>query len=240
MQEPSMPPEAGSLSSGQAGDESGGVAQLSVYCSLCGRQVLVAPEDVGQEVECPHCQGDFVVPEGGRPVTTPAVVPRVFSDPAEALEFTEAPPEDEELERRQREELDSIRIRQVAHASRSAYRQRSYFIIAAIGLLAIAGQFLWWTFEQIRYAIRQHQHGTFHWGLTLRPAANLIIALFCIRWIPFCLRKAHEYYEEAMRTELDEPDAEPDFELLNDGGQYARSLEELHKLSEMESNTETK
>ena len=231
MQEPTMPQDAASTNSGAAGDDLGALSQLNVYCSRCGRQVLVSPEDVGQVVECPHCRGDFVVPEGGTPVAAPVVVERVFADPAEALEFTEAPPEDEELERRQREELDSIRIRQVAHASRSAYRQRSYFIIAAIGLLAIAGQFLWWLFTQIRDSIYLYHHGKWHWGMSLKPASSLIIALFCLRWIPFCLRKAHDYYEEAMRTELDEPEGEPDFTPLNDGGQYARSLEELHKKS---------
>ncbi len=195
---------------------------LAIACSHCGRPVAVAPDDAGQTVGCPHCGWEFQVPDASALTTAAApVVERVFDDPAEALHYTEPPPEDEELVRKQREELDGMRIRQVTQARRSALRYRSYCLLIAVGMVAIAGQFVWWAVEQIWYA------HAFNWALILRPAANLIIAAFCLRWAWFFVVRSRTYFEEATRTELEEPEGEPDFEPLNDGSQYARSLEEL-------------
>jgi hypothetical protein len=116
------------------------------------------------------------------------------------------------------DELDELRIRQVAMLRRSAYRARSYAMLAA-AVCAIA------TLELPYMAIREVS--AVGWGVW--PIARLMLTIVAFRGMIFFARKAGQLNREALHVKLPEPSTPPDFSTLNDGSQFAKNLDEVRE-----------
>jgi hypothetical protein len=114
------------------------------------------------------------------------------------------------------DELDALRIRQVAMLRRATYRARSYAIIAAVacGVAAI---------EAVFVAIRDVRAI----GWSIWPVVYAIVAIAALYGGRFFLRGAIRLHDEVKRAVLPKPSAEPDFSTLNDGSQIAKNLEDV-------------
>jgi hypothetical protein len=140
--------------------------------------VAVVPARGEQIVACPSCGNEFTVP------AAPAAIDA--QEPAD-------------------DELNGLRIRQLATARRAAYRARSYAIVAATVCLVAAGQFLWHARSS---PVRQ---------LALAATSMVIFAYFA--------RLARRLHEEATRPFTTEPTTPPDFAPLGDGTEGWKRVE---------------
>jgi len=114
------------------------------------------------------------------------------------------------------DELDSLRIRQLASLRRATYRSRSHAIIAAAVCAGLAVQLGWVMLQRIRAD---------GWSLRLMVFALLLAA--CLAGAIWFARRAAEFHRAAQKAGRDEPAAQPDFSTLSDGSQRARNLEEI-------------
>jgi hypothetical protein len=114
------------------------------------------------------------------------------------------------------DELNGTRIAQIAQLRRSAYRGRSWCLIAAVGLMVATAQLI--------YSAIRHLQST-GWGWT--PVGYLLLAglgpVLAIR----CRRRARELGREAARSTLPEPQRAPDFRSLSDGSHQWRNLRDV-------------
>jgi hypothetical protein len=117
------------------------------------------------------------------------------------------------------DQLDASRIRKMAALRRSAYRSRSYCLIALGGCVAGAAEFI---FKAVR---RWPQPSSLRGFLVVAfyLAAAVALLIFCRRLIRLTLA----FHREARQTTLAEPTTPPDFSPLQDGSQTARNLEEM-------------
>jgi hypothetical protein len=115
-----------------------------------------------------------------------------------------------------RDELDQSRIRQLLVLRRSAYRRRSYAIIAMIACAVAAGQLLWMTLDYARTL-----------GWSFRPMLYIAGALLALVGAVHFLRQAIAIHHEARQHTLPDPATAPDFTPLSDGRDTWKRLEEL-------------
>src|SRR5688572_27805126 len=151
---------------------------IAFACPTCGQAVDVPPAADVQYVACPSCGEEFTVPAAD----VPGAITRD-------------------------DELDGLRIRQLATARRAAYRARSYAIIAAAVCLVAAGQFVW--------------------IVKSAPLRYAMLAAFSLAGFVYFARLGRHLHQEATRSTVPEPTGQPDFTGLGDGGDVSKKLEEL-------------
>src|SRR5690242_7635892 len=157
------------------------------------------------EYSCPHCQQTVdvqEVPEHG--VVTCPHCSGEFSLPEPVAE------EDQEVE------LDGLKIRQLSTMRRTAYRGRSYAIIAAAACAVVAVQLIWLSIRHVY---------TIGWGVW--PIGYLLLVPLALWGAWHFLERAQSLGIESKRSALDEPTTAPDFSSLSDGSQHAKNLEEM-------------
>jgi hypothetical protein len=114
------------------------------------------------------------------------------------------------------DELDGLRIRQLATMRRAAYRSRSHAIIALLLCLIAAVE----SILRVARDLMRRQMGWWSVFYLLIAAGGLIGTLFFAR-------RAMALHLEATQTRLLPPTESPDFSSLNDGSQRYKNLEEL-------------
>jgi hypothetical protein len=113
-------------------------------------------------------------------------------------------------------ELDGMRIQQLATLRRSAYRSRSYAVIAMlVCIIAMAQAAL----LLIQYLMR------IGWGWQPILYAMFVVAGAWGGW--FFMRRAMALHREAKQSYLEFPTTPPDFSTLGDGSQRWKNLEEI-------------
>jgi len=166
-------------------------------CPHCGAALDAAPAETTQEIACPQCGGLVAIAEAqheGDGTVADAASPPPSRD----------------------EELDGIRIRQLAAARRAAYRSRSYCVIAAIVCVVAIVQLGWNGVKLLRAG-----------GGTLRPISYFLFAILAAWGVAHFMRKAVEFHREARQSALPEPTAPPDFSTLGDGSERWKNLEDV-------------
>ena len=176
-----------------------------INCPHCAESVQVLRGAAAQIVACPQCGQSFIVP--GLDGTMPAVA----SIPGEGS-FAE---DDRPSTAHRDDEIDGIRIRQIAQMRRAAYRSRSYFLIAVVALAACAGQLIWYAVTSVK------AHQFLSACLYLLGAA--LCAVLAWRWYG----RAETFKQEAERSALEEPKTPPDFSKLSDGSQRYKNLDDV-------------
>lgn len=114
------------------------------------------------------------------------------------------------------DELDGLRIRQLATARRAAYRARSYAVIAGFVCAVATGDLLY--------------HAGRHWytsSISAWTASYLLFAILCAVGTAIAFRRAMEFHREATAPAQLEPSLPPDFETLNDGSRQWQKLEKV-------------
>jgi hypothetical protein len=165
-------------------------------CPYCGREFQAATSPAAQFVRCTQCSQEFVVsPTHGGDESMADDAPK-----------SEPPAGDE---------LDGLRIRQVAGLRRAAFRSRSYCLIAVAGCIVGAA-------EAFYYAILRFSDGRFLWPMFYLLAA---LGLMYLGW--HFARLMIAFHRGARRTRAGEPTVPPDLSQLSDGSQIARNLENL-------------
>lgn len=114
------------------------------------------------------------------------------------------------------DELDGLKIRQIAQLRRATYRSRSYAIIAAAACAVVGVQL------GIMAAGNVRQAG---WGI--RPIAYLLILAGLLALGAYFVGRARELHREASAARLPEPSAPPNFTTLSDGSQQVSNLEQI-------------
>src|SRR5688572_24186871 len=151
---------------------------IAFACPTCGQAVDVPPAADVQYVTCPSCGEEFTVPAAD----VPGAITRD-------------------------DELDGLRIRQLATARRAAYRARSYAIIAAVVCLVAAGQFVW--------------------IVSTAPVRHALFAAVSFAGFAYFARLARQLHREATRSMVPGVTGDPDFTGLGDGGDVSRKLEDV-------------
>jgi hypothetical protein len=161
-----------------------------VVCPTCRSAVLVDPSAIA--LHCDHCGHDFFIE----------------SSSENELAASEAPTTNEA-------ELDAARIRQRMTMVRSAYRSRSYAIIAMIVCVVLVIQSILFALPRLRAR-----------SLPL-AFLYLLFALIGVAGTIYFFRKAIALHREARQSLLDQPTARPDFSDLGDGSERVRNLENI-------------
>ncbi|HEY1923295.1 MAG TPA: hypothetical protein VGG44_11145 [Tepidisphaeraceae bacterium] len=115
--------------------------------------------------------------------------------------------------------LNSTRIRQMAALRRSAYRTRSYCLIA-IGACIVGSA------DLIYYGIQRLSHQSSAIAILIAIAYFLSAAALLIL-ARYFTRLATNFHKEAKKTILEDPTTPPDFSQLQDGSQIAKNLEDM-------------
>ncbi len=167
-----------------------------LVCPECGEEVEVARQEWAQEIICPHCGQLFLV--------------AALDGSTELRESEiETMPETDE-------ELDGLRIRNLAGARRAAYRSRSHAIVVGLACLVGAIQLVIMTVQRTREP-----------GWDVRCVGFIGFAIFGLYGTWFFLRRAMEMHREAKRSALAQTNDPPDFSTLSDGSQRWRDLENI-------------
>lgn len=114
------------------------------------------------------------------------------------------------------DELNGLRIRQLATARRAAYRARSYAVIAGFVFAVATGDLLYHAGRHILSAT------TSAWTW-----AYLMFAILCGVATVIAFRRAIDLHREATAPAQLEPKESPVFESLSDGSQQWERLEEV-------------
>jgi H+/Cl- antiporter ClcA len=115
--------------------------------------------------------------------------------------------------------LNPNRIRQMATLRRAAIRTRSWCVIALIGCIVGAAEFI---FDAIhRWPTPANFHGILVAVHYLLSAIALL--LLAIHFFRLTLR----FHREAQQSALAPPTSPPDFSQLQDGSQIVKNLEEM-------------
>ena len=115
------------------------------------------------------------------------------------------------------DELDGVRVRQIAALRRGAYRVRSYCVVAAAALVVVAVQLCVMAVAFVRAA---------GWGA--RPVGYVMFAGFALLAAGYFARRVLHLTRELRQSAVPTPpDREPDFSTLSDGSQRWRNLEDV-------------
>lgn len=161
-------------------------------CPECGA-ALVDVEGEPNLLRCERCDKYFDVPEEHR------------ADDHESHEATD-----------RQDELDGLRIRQLAAMRRAAYRSRSYCVIAAMVCVVAVVQLAWNGIALIRAT---------GWGM--RPVSYFLFTILAAWGAAFFTRKAMELNREAKKSTLPDPTTSPDLSTLSDGSDRWKNLEDV-------------
>jgi hypothetical protein len=159
-------------------------------CPACGGDVTIDTRTVA--LQCGHCGHKFFLESSE-------------ADQATALEEPEAS-----------DELDGNRIHQQMTLVRSAYRSRSYAIIAMSVCAVLVVQAIILALSHLR---------TRSW---LATSAYTVVAILAAFGSIYFLRRALAFHAEAKHSTLHAPaTGAPDFSHLGDGSQRIRNLEDI-------------
>ncbi len=186
-------------------------AQHELSCPACG-QPVERPDDMMQNLlVCLHCGHQFFIE---------------IAPPDEIAVDDETAREElrrkVEAEQNRERDLDGMRIRALSTERRAMYRTRSFLIVAVFG--CGFGIYL---------IVNELIHGQ---CTRLGQGAMVVLAIGCAMGIPFFGRKIASLQAELRKPVMSEPTEPPDFELLGDGSQTVRQLEEMHQAGEGENN----
>jgi hypothetical protein len=115
--------------------------------------------------------------------------------------------------------LNSTRIRQMAALRRSAYRTRSYCVVAVGCCIGGAAQLAFFALRRLVYLPGLHS--------IVISLVYIIAAIGLLFLARYFLRLAMRSHREATKSILPEPEAPPDFTQLQDGSQIAKNLEDM-------------
>ena len=175
---------------------------IEYQCPTCG-QPVGAGTSPGEVLQCPHCGGQFFVPDESRSAQTASTLAEGEHD---AAVENDAPPE---------VDLSELRIRQVSSLRRGAYRTRSWLIIGA--LTCGVG------FCQLVYiAVRD-----WRLGLRLGPIIDLVLAVLAVALFRSLLRRIRMLNREIEASRQQDPATPPDLSSLSDGSQRWANLDAL-------------
>lgn len=124
-------------------------------------------------------------------------------------------PTDEQPPATKEDDLDSLRIRQIARSRRSAYRSRGYLLIGSAVCVVLALQLIWISI------------GRFREGLRVGGSAFVMAAMVLLALAWRALVRAHQLKAEANASALSEPQTPPDLSQLSDGSQSWKNLEDM-------------
>ena len=181
-------------------DHAGGDAAPPWQCPNCGAGVdfaAAAGDDSAESVQCPACGASLALP-------------------GSSLDYAAA---DAPAGRRGdlAEELDGLRIRQVATLRRGAARARSYLVIGAAVSVVAAVKLVSMGVDYVR------ANG---WGPT--PVGYLMFAAAALLLAGYFARRALEAHRELNTPPPLPPEpAQPDFSTLSDGSQHWKNLDEI-------------
>jgi hypothetical protein len=169
--------------------------EIELACPQCGQGVAFTPAATAQLLTCPACNGEFIAP---------------------AEDGSADLPEEESEIKVPDDELNAMKIRQLAAGRRATYRARSYSIIAA-GVCAVAAiQLIWMIVQQTK------SRG---WGMQCTGYA--LFTLIAIYGFGYFALRARELHREAKQSMLAEPSTSPDFTALDDGSKRWKNLEDV-------------
>jgi hypothetical protein len=126
----------------------------------------------------------------------------------------EEPPQESADDRA--DELDGMRIRQLATLRRAAYRSRSHTVIAML-VCAVA------VVQSMTLLVRH----LVNYGVGPWVPAYAIFAIASIYGAIFFMRRAVALNRELHQVQIDRPTTPPDFSTLSDGSQRWKNLEDL-------------
>jgi hypothetical protein len=160
-----------------------------------------------REYACPHCAAplDVGAAPGGERFTCPACGEAFAVDGG-----------DEGGGDTRGDELDGMRIRQLAAARRAAYRARSYCVIGSVACAVSAIQLVWMTVRHARLI---------GWGP--RPIGYLLFAFLAVLASVYFARRGFAFHHEARRSLLADTADTPDFSSLDDGSKRWKNLENV-------------
>jgi hypothetical protein len=115
------------------------------------------------------------------------------------------------------DELNALRIRQIARVHRAAIRARSYCIVGAGGCTVAMVEIS----RRLIMSIRAHN--TSFLELAASVAAVVVLGDLVYQLVG----KAKHFGDEANQSALDQPNAAPDFSSLSDGSQFVKNLEQM-------------
>ena len=121
-------------------------ATITVNCPHCAEAIECTLADRPQIASCPYCSGAFMLPAADGS-TLP--VARVDGESQFVVDDTAAA--ERRREERDRNELDGLRIRQIAVARRAANRSRSYCLMIAFAAVVGAIQLAWNSVHMLRH-----------------------------------------------------------------------------------------
>lgn len=170
-------------------------------CPHCQELVPGGGGESSREIQCPHCGGMVLLP---------------------AADGTFAAPSEEEGERLLRpalrdDELDGLKIRNIAVGRRALIRARTYALVAVLGCL----------FAVVKGALAAgalvRARG---WGL--RAGLYLLIAVAAGMGIGYFGRRLYRLHRELTRPPAPDPNLPaPDFTELSDGSQRWENLDRM-------------
>lgn len=192
-----------------ADSPAGGPAGGQIFCPHCMAAQDALPGDSAQVLVCACCGRAFILPAADG--STPPVA-RVGGEEGFVVIDDSAQMMEDAAD--ETDELDGLRIRQLAQARRAAYRSRSYCLIGSAVAAAAAGQLIYKAVANVRIA--GWSAAPLLYLAAVGPAVYLAWRLLC---------RARKLGHEAEASLLDEPATPPDFGPLSDGSQMWKRLE---------------
>ncbi|HTL28204.1 MAG TPA: hypothetical protein VL282_03245 [Tepidisphaeraceae bacterium] len=160
-----------------------------ITCPACGASVAPDPDAIA--LHCGNCGHEFFIDSSADEQSAPAE------------------------EKRDEDALDAVHIRQRLTLVRSAYRSRSYAIIAMCICAVLLVQAIITDIHQFRA------------GAMVPGSLYAIVALVAAYGTIAFFRRALLFHREAKQTALHDPNSSPDFSNLGDGSQRWRNLEDI-------------
>ena len=186
-------------------------AIITVSCPHCAEAIECTLADRPQIASCPYCSGAFMLPAADGS-TLP--VARVDGESQFVVDDTAAA--ERRREERDRNELDGLKIRQIAVARRAANRSRSYCLMIAFAAIVGAIQLAWNSVQTFR-----------HSGWSNYAAAYAMAVPVCLWLAVRFYRRSELFRREACQSALRDPDTPPDLDSLSDGSQHWKNLGDM-------------
>ncbi len=165
-------------------------------CSDCGGELQAIDPAVPLLLRCVNCGRETFLAYGNNDDDDSEVAPEPIDD--------------------REDELDGVRIRQLAAGRRAAYRARSYAVIASIVCAVAAGDLVY------HAAIRIRDSDWSVWTI-----AYIAFAITAAMGALLFFRRANDMHREASEPPMMDPSAAPDFSELGDGAEQWRRLEDV-------------
>ena len=185
-----------------------GMAQTTLNCPHCGAAVEEVLFDQPRVVSCSHCGQPLMLPAADGSVIP---VAQVSGEGAPfAIDDTAIAPASSD------DELDGLRIRQIAQLRRATARSRSHALVF-VGVFGVAAiQLLLLVYRQLMSG----QRGEWEAGLALTAVVCGYLAVMF--W-----QKSQRLKREYDQSALIDPASPPDLSRLSDGSQRWKNLEDV-------------